>query len=261
MFNTILHFSSTTIISERSETVDPHGNPIQWVPYGVHSPTKQPQLYAKYVIPLNMDRFELGFGVHPLPSTMEAATASTSATSVATTTSSEIPDFTPEILDVAELPAHLAPHFAPKLIRVQNVVRLVQYRFDEQQRKFCWHTMSQPLRDPSATIAKPSFRISCPHLDRKFDFESVFWFLRHYNVRKDGTYYRATPETIADGRGYGKHGAIAPDTECKYSILFVDQQFINFFHKARSFFEFTTGWLGAMVSVSRLCLGVPGSKL
>ena len=183
---------------------------------------EQPQMFAKYMIPDNQDRYELGFGVVPLSDTVSATTSTTSTTTT-TTTAPSIPDFTPDILDVSELPAHLAPFFAPKLIRVQKVVRVVQYRYDEQQKKFCWHVMSQPLREPSL-VAKPAFRISCPSLDRKYDFESVFWFLRHYNIRKDGSYYRATPETIPDGKGFGEHGTFAPDTERKF-IDFVEQHF------------------------------------
>ena len=204
---------NNTIISllDRSETHDSSGKPIQWVPYEIHSPTKRPQLYAKHVVPVNQDRYEVGFGVVPLPTTSTTTTATTSTTT--------IPTFTPDILDVDELPAHLVPFFAPKVIRVQNTVRLVQYRFDEQQKDFCWQTMSQPLREPSTTIAKPAFRISCPNLDKKFDFESVFWFLRHYNIRKDGTYYKATPETVCDARGYGKYGSLAPDADRKLFYL------------------------------------------
>lgn len=173
------------------------------------------------MLPLNPDRYELGFGVVPLP-TSDSPTTSTTATTTTVATTPAMPDFTPEIL-TAELPAHLEVHFAPKLVRVQNVVRLVQYRFDEQQNKFCWHVLSQPLRDPTATMVKPAFRISCPTLDRKFDFESVFWFLRHYNVRSDGTYYLASPEPIPTSRGYNSNVAIndrstfAPSTDCKYN--------------------------------------------
>ena len=175
------------------------------------------------MLPLNSDRFEIGFGVVPLPTVTEPTpSTSTSTTSVATTPEIAIPDFTPDILDCENLPAHLETHFAPKLVRVQNVVKMVQYRFDEQQKKFCWHVLKQPLREPATTMVKPAFRISCPNLDKKFDFESVFWFLRHFNIRRDGSFYRASPEVIPPSRGYGERGTFAPSTDCKYDYT-VDQ--------------------------------------
>ena len=81
---------------------------------------------------------------------------------------------------------------------------------------------AQPIRPPTTTQVHPQLRISCPSLDKKFAIEEILDFSRHFNVRPDGTYYRATVERIFDGRGYGPFGLPAPPAEGNYCYFFVD---------------------------------------
>ena len=146
----------------------------------------------------------------PLPD----ATASTSTTTTGATTE-PISPADQEILKNCgpdDIPPHLAPYFIPKLIRDSTTVRLGQVRYDETTKRYCWQVFAQPLRLPTPTTVHPQLRISCPSLDKKFDTEAIMWFTRHYNLRPDGTYYKATPERVNDARGYGPHGLIAPTT-------------------------------------------------
>ena len=115
--------------------------------------------------------------------------------------------------DPTDIPPHLEPQFIPKIHRDGNSVRLCQYRYDDQQKRFVHQTLAQPLRDPTPGQINPQLRISCPTLDKKFVMEEVLDFLRFYNIRSDGSYYKATPERIHDGRGYGEKGLVAPPTE------------------------------------------------
>ena len=198
----------------RSDTHDSQGRPIEWVPCTSYSPPGKPQLYAKYLIP-RADEYVLDFGVLPLPTTVASTTSSTTTVSTSTTDAPAPPSNVAILLSEAPIPSHQTHFFVPKLIRDRGTVRLVHYRYDEQRKCFCWQVMAQPLREP--TSKKPSFRISCPNLDRKFDFESVFWFIRDYNIRADGTYYKACAGPVKTNcRGYGKLGTFAPDTDCKF---------------------------------------------
>ena len=196
---------------------DPRGNPTQWVPYGrqwtrldTQVPTGPPQLYARHCIPLNTGVYEVLWGVLPLPDAPSTSTALASESSLPSTPSEHA-----ALLSSTEIPAHIQPFFVPKLLREGNTVKLYQLRFDERQNKFCYHVLAQPLRQPTATTINPQLRLSCPSVERKFDVEDILNFLRYRNIRPDGTYYAATPETIPDGRGYGPHGNIAPTTERK----------------------------------------------
>ena len=111
-----------------------------------------------------------------------------------------------------DIPAHLEPQFVPKIIREGSTIRLCQYRFDEQQKEFTWQTLAQPLRDPTPSHLV-RLRISSPNLDKKWAMEEILDFLRFFNTRPDGSYYKATPEKIHDGRGYGEFGLVAPPTK------------------------------------------------
>ena len=156
-----------------------------------------------------VERFEINFGV--LPST--TATASTST--LPPTSLPNTPDEHLALLncDPNDIPPHLAPQFIPKIQRDGNTVRLCQYRFDEQRKQFVHQTLAQPLRDPTPGQLHPQLRISCPTLDKKFVMEEVLDFLRFHNIRPNGTFYKATPEKIHDGRGYGEKGLVAPPKE------------------------------------------------
>ena len=200
-----------------NETTDPHGRPIQWIPYGKDDKTNLSDLYPRYMVPVPVDRYEIKFDVIPIPTT---------STTTSTTTPIAFPT-TPEehaaLLNCApeDIPAHLKPQFAPKLLREGSTVRLYQWRYDEQRKAFCWQSYAQPIRPPTTTQVNPQLRITCPGLDKKFMTEEIIDFTRHYNLRPDGTYYRATPERIYDGRGYGPHGLPAPTTAGKsYIIIF-----------------------------------------
>ena len=187
-----------------NDSTDPRGRPISWIPYGIHEETGAPQLYARYAIPLAVDRYEIGYGVLPLP-----VVSTTVPTGTAT-------PFTPAeqqtLLACApnDIPPHLAPYFIPKLVRSGNVVRLGQVRYDEDAKRYCWQVFAQPLRQPTATTVRPQLRVSCPNLDKKFPMEEIIHFTRQYNIRPNGTYYKATPERVCDGRGYGEYGKVAP---------------------------------------------------
>lgn len=149
----------------------------------------------------------------PLPST----TSTTTPTTVATT--NPISPADQELLKTCgpdDIPSHLAHYFTPKLIRDGNTVRLCQVRFDEATQRYCWQVFAQPLRMPTEKTVHPQLRISCPSLDKKFDMEAIIHFTRHRNLRADGTYYKATPERIMDGKGYGKHGLVAPTTSGEF---------------------------------------------
>ena len=189
------------------------------MPYAIHSPTGQPQLYARFCIPLNLGVYEVNFGVLPLD---------TPTTVAGVASESSLPSTTEEhaaLLASTTLPPHIQPFFIPKLLREEGkTVRLYQMRFDEQQKRFRYHVLAQPLREPTAKTVKPQLRISCPSIDKKFDVENVLNFLRYYNTRSDGSYYVATPEVIPDGSGYGPYGAVAPTTERTYdfSILLIN---------------------------------------
>lgn len=161
------------------------------------------------MVPVAVERYEINYGVLPLPST---------TTTTSTTTPLAAPTTPEEHLallncDPEAIPPHLALQFTPKLLRDGTTIKLYQWRFDEQQKKFCWQAFAQPIRPPSTTQINPQLRISCPGLDKKFSLEEIIDFTRHYNLRADGTFYRATPERIYDGRGYGPHGLTSPTVE------------------------------------------------
>ena len=151
-----------------------------------------------------VERYEIGYGVLPLP----AATTSVPTGTTTPFTSAE----QQTLLSCApdEIPPHLAPYFIPKLIRTGSTVRLGQVRYDETTKRYCWQVFAQPMRAPTATTVKPQLRVSCPNLDKKFTMEDIIHFTRHYNLRPDGTYYKATPERVCDGKGYGEFGEVAP---------------------------------------------------
>ena len=207
-----------------NDSTDTHGRPIQWIPYGrmwtitdTQTPTGPPQLYARHAVPVTVERYEVGYGVLPLPTT---ATSTSTATTAGTTTPISPAD--QEILKNCgpdDIPPHLAPYFTPKLIRDGTSVRLGQVRFDETTQRFCWQVFAQPLRMPTERTVHPQLRISCPSVDKKFDMEAIIHFTRHYNIRSNGSYYKATPERVCDGRGYGTHGAIAPTTSGEFPIF------------------------------------------
>ena len=201
----------------------PNGEKIVWVPYVIHSPTKKPSLVARHAIPLNMDRYEIGFGVYD-PSTA----ATTSTTPPTMSTSSTLPATTSshkEILDSGEIPDVLAPYFIPRIVRDGTTVRLIQLRFDEQQGRFCWQSLAQPLKSTTTAPVRPYLRLSCPDLISKFDYEAMLHFLRYHNTRPDGTYYVATPERLPVNTGYGYHDSYktsdyAPPQERKLLLFF-----------------------------------------
>ena len=199
-------------------TTDPHGRPIQWIPYGKHEDTGLPALYPRYIVPVAVERYEINYDVIPLPSTTPT-TSTTTPIAFPTTTEEHVALLN---CDPESIPTHLAPQFAVKLLRNGNTVRLYQWRFDDQQKRFCWHTFAQPIRPPTTTTINPQLRISCPGLDKKFSMEEIIDFGRYFNIRSDGSFYRATPVRIYDGRGYGPHGLPAPpqDGECFLLILF-----------------------------------------
>ena len=196
-----------------NETIDPHGRPVVWIPYGRDEFTGLPDLYPRYMLPLAVEKYEIKFGVLPLSS----VTSTTSTPMVVSTPNT--PDEHLALLHCApdNIPPHLAPQFIPKVIREGTTVRLCQYRYDEQRKEFTHQTLAQPLRDPTPGQIRPHLRISCPSLDKKFCMEEVLDFLRFYNIRSDGSFYRATPERIHDGRGYGPNGLVAPPTKGKSS--------------------------------------------
>lgn len=152
-----------------------------------------------------VERYEIGYGVLPLPTT----------STTSTTTGSAVP-FSPAEQEMllhcssGEIPPHLAPYFIPKLVRDGSTVRLGQVRFDETTKKFCWQVFAQPLRAPTATTIRPQLRISCPNMDKKFTMEDIIHFTRHYNIRSDGSFYKATPEKLGVSNGYGEYGTLAP---------------------------------------------------
>ena len=195
---------------------DPRGRPIEWIPYGRDEFTGTPDLYPRFIIPCAVEKYEISFKVLPPSST---------TTTTSTTTPVALPQTPSEHLsllhcDPEDIPAHIAPQMIPKIIRDGNTVRLCQYRFDEQQKAFVFHTLAQPLRDPTPG-SNPQLRISCPNLDKKFEFEEILDFLRFYNLRPDGTYYRATPERIHDARGYGDKGLPAPPLKGNYFPMYL----------------------------------------
>ena len=169
-------------------------------------------MYPRHIVPVAVERYEIGFGVLPLP----PATTTTSTTTP--TTLPTTPDEHSALLnsDYDDIPPHVALQFVPKLLRDGSTVRMYQWRYDEQQRKFCWQTFAQPIRPPTTTQVHPQLRISCPGLDKKYSVEDTIQFCRHYNIRQDGTFYRATPEKIHDGRGYGPNGLPSPSTDGKF---------------------------------------------
>ena len=158
-----------------------------------------------------VEKYEIGFTV--LPSTTASTTTSTTPPLAMPTTPEE--HLALLHCDPNDIPPHIAPQFIPKIIRDGNTVRLCQYRFDDQRKQFVHQTLAQPIQEPSPGQRFLHTRISCPSLDKKEDVEEVLDFLRFHNIRSDGTYYRATPERIHDGRGYGEKGLTAPPTECK----------------------------------------------
>lgn len=160
-----------------------------------------------------MDTYEVNFGVLPLDTPVTDAGVASESMLPST------PDEHSALLASAEIPPHVQPFFIPKLLREGKTVRLYQMRFDEQQKKFCYHVLAQPLREPTPTTVKPQLRLSCPNIDKKFETEDVLNFLRYNNIRSDGTYYAATPEAIPTGRGYGRHGEPSPTTERKLNNL------------------------------------------
>ena len=198
-----------------NETTDPHGRPISWIPYGKDEFSGLPDLYPRYMVPVAVERYEIGYGVLPLPSTTTTTTTSTPL--VAPTTVDEHLALLNS--DPDTIPPHLALQFQPKLLRDGQTVKLFQWRFDEQQKKFCWQVFAQPIRPPTTTQVHPQLRISCPNLDKKYTFEDVIHFTQVYNLRPDGTYYRATPCRVADGRGYGPDGLPSPTAEGTYPYL------------------------------------------
>lgn len=156
-----------------------------------------------------MDVYEVNFGVLPLNTpTTDAGVASES--SLPTTA-----EGTAALMTSAEIPVHIQPFFVPKLLREGGTVRLYQMRYDEQQKRFRYHMLAQPLREPTAKTVKPQLRISCPNIDKKFNMEDIINFLRYYNTRSDGSYYPGTPEIVPPDHGYGEYGSIAPSTERK----------------------------------------------
>ena len=195
-------------------TTNPSGNPTVYVPYEVHSPTKKPQLFARFCIPVNQDVYEFNSTVVPLSTTTSTTTTSTSASTQSVSLPSTSAEHL-ELLHCEEIPAHIAPYFIPKVIREGTVVKLVQYRYDAQRKAFCWHVLAQPLREPKPGQTKPQLRLTCPNLDKKFTIEEVLDFLRYFNINSDGSYYKATPEVFHPGRGFGKRGDFAPATDGK----------------------------------------------
>lgn len=161
------------------------------------------------MIPMAVERYEIGFGVLPLPTTT-TTTSTTTPTAFPTT-----PEEHAALLNSAydDIPTHLALQFNPKLLRDGSAVRMYQWRYDDQQRKFCWQTFAQPLRPPTTTKVNPQLRISCPGLDKKLNMDEIIHFLRYYNTRENGSYYKSTPEKMYDGHGFGPNGLTAPSTD------------------------------------------------
>ena len=171
--------------------------------------TGLPDQYPRYIVPVAVERYELKYDVLPLPTT-STATSTTTLTDAPTTPEEHVALLNS---DPESIPPHLALQFTPKLLRDGSTVKLYQWRFDDQQGKFCWQAFAQPIRPPTTTQVNPQLRISCPGLDKKFCFEALLDFTRYHNIRSDGTFYRATPERIYDGRGYGPDGLPSPTTE------------------------------------------------
>ena len=121
-----------------------------------------------------------------------------------------------ELLASETVPEHIKPFLIPKLVREGSTVRLVQYRFDERQQRFCWQSLAQPVNPSSTSSIRPYLRLPCPSIESKHDFEEILWFLLHHNTRPDGTYYIAVPAgTVPPSRGYGSRSEYSPTTECK----------------------------------------------
>ena len=186
--------------------MDSRGRPIQWVPFAKDDDTGVTYSCPKNIIPCAVDRYEVNFDVLPLPTT---------TTTTSTTTPPSLPSTPGEHLALLHSdPESLSPlvkaQFTPKLLRQGSTIRLYHWRYDEQQKKFCWHAFAQPIRPPATTQVNPELRISCPSLAKKYDYEAIIDFSRYYTIRPDGTYYQATPERIYDGSGYGPYGSLSP---------------------------------------------------
>lgn len=167
-----------------------------------------PQLYARYCIPLTVDRYELRQPVIPLPSTALATT--TPATTLDVTNTDH-----DQILTSGVVPPHLKLFYMPKIVKNGTSYRICQFRYCEEKSEWVWMSLAQPLSYPDLTRVRPRLRIPCPSLEQKFDLEEVLDFLRTYNIRENGSYYKAAVGDDSTARGYGPKGTSAPSKACK----------------------------------------------
>ena len=218
-----------------NDDFDPYGRTHVWLPYGRHvdleKGVNEVNLYSRYCIPLDTDAYEVGFACVPLSMSDGTSTTTTSATTTATTPSKPLAltaEQHSEHFQSGTVPPHLALYYAPKVVKVGTTLRVCQLRYNRSTNAVEWMCLAHALAPTtSADAFKPKLRIKCASLEKKFTYEDILKFLRHYNIESDGTFYAASADTSNDAAGYtrvvtGKDGSERyvttsfPDKDCKY---------------------------------------------